>query len=118
MFSHFYLQVNPAAKAGFTIATLVLEVSFIYHHVNVVKGLTLACCSKQQVTKIPAKYKELKDATNDCIQNIEFTESARKVFKTPRVRNLLSSIMDMVISALHFISRYYSKSAICEQSIN
>ena len=68
----------------------------------------------QAAAKVSEDYQSLKAAASDCIHQIQFSEDARQVFESNRVRKLLESIMDRVIKALELISKHYSGSRASE----
>lgn len=62
----------------------------------------------QKVAELPAIYMALRNLAIDCIDHVRLDEEATRVFETAIVRDLLSSVMGLIIKGLEFISRYYS----------
>ena len=56
-----------------------------------------------------AVYERLKEAALDCIKHVRFDQDARRAFKSDGVRNVLDSVMSMIMAALKLITQYYSQ---------
>ena len=63
---------------------------------------------------MPTVYTTLKNVALKCLGNIRFDMDARKVFATPRVREVLNDVMAHTIKALECIAIYYSKGKLSE----